>query len=61
VRGRSAAIQTGRTPDIVVVGAGAFGMWTALNLQRLGARVTVAFESWSTDIEMPVFKLVKAS
>jgi len=41
VRGRSAAIQTGRTPDIVVVGAGAFGMWTALNLQRLGARVTV--------------------
>lgn len=28
-------------PDIVVVGAGTFGMWTALNLQRLGATVTV--------------------
>lgn len=27
----------------------------------VGARVTVAFESWSTDIEMPVFKLVKAN
>jgi len=28
-------------PEVVVVGAGAFGMWTALNLQRLGARVRV--------------------
>ena len=27
--------------DIVVIGAGNFGLWTALNLQRLGARVTV--------------------
>ena len=25
----------------------------------VGARVIVAFESWSTDIEMPVFKLVQ--
>ena len=25
----------------------------------VGARVTVAFEPWSTDIEMPVFKLVQ--
>jgi glycine/D-amino acid oxidase-like deaminating enzyme len=41
VRRRSAAVQTGRSPDIVVVGAGSFGMWTALNLQRQGARVTV--------------------
>lgn len=40
-RGRSAAVQTGRSPDAVVVGAGTFGIWTALNLQRLGARVTV--------------------
>lgn len=31
----------GQAPDVVVVGAGAFGMWTALNLRRLGARVTV--------------------
>jgi sarcosine oxidase len=27
--------------NIVVIGAGAFGGWTALNLQRLGARVTL--------------------
>jgi hypothetical protein len=25
----------------------------------VGARVIVAFESWSTDIEMPVFKLMQ--
>ncbi len=29
------------SPDVVVVGVGCFGLWTALNLQRLGARVTV--------------------
>jgi len=29
------------TPHIVVVGAGAFGGWTALQLRRLGARVTL--------------------
>ena len=40
-RGWAAAVQTGRSPDIVVVGAGTFGLWTALHLQRLGARVTV--------------------
>lgn len=28
-------------PDVVVVGAGAFGGWTALHLQELGARVTM--------------------
>jgi glycine/D-amino acid oxidase-like deaminating enzyme len=28
-------------PDIAVIGAGAFGMWTALYLNRLGANVTV--------------------
>ena len=33
--------QAGRSTDVVVVGAGAFGMWTALSLVRLGARVTV--------------------
>ena len=38
---RSAAVQASGSPDVIVVGAGAFGMWTALNLQRLGARVTV--------------------
>jgi len=40
-RGEAPAVQTGRSPDVVVVGAGTFGIWTALNLQRLGARVTV--------------------
>jgi sarcosine oxidase len=27
--------------NVVVVGGGAFGGWTALNLQRMGARVTL--------------------
>ncbi|HEX3581115.1 MAG TPA: FAD-dependent oxidoreductase [Thermoanaerobaculia bacterium] len=30
-----------RKPNVVVVGAGAFGGWTALQLQRLGADVTL--------------------
>jgi sarcosine oxidase len=33
--------KSGQAPDFVVVGAGTFGMWTALNLVRLGATVTV--------------------
>lgn len=33
--------RSGQAPDVVVVGAGNFGMWTALNLVRLGATVTV--------------------
>lgn len=33
--------KSGQAPDVVVVGAGSFGMWTALNLVRLGATVTV--------------------
>ena len=28
-------------PNIIVVGAGAFGAWTSLHLQRMGARVTM--------------------
>jgi sarcosine oxidase len=45
--GRGVAPSTGapsvskRAADVVVVGAGAFGGWTALNLQRMGARVTL--------------------
>ena len=31
----------GRSPDVVVVGAGAFGGWTAYHLQRMGAQVTL--------------------
>ena len=37
----AAAGQDDPLPDVVVVGAGTFGLWTALHLQRLGARVTV--------------------
>ena len=40
VAGKDApAVHTRQTPDVAVVGAGAFGAWTALNLQRAGARV----------------------
>ena len=38
------AVVSGRPSsraNVVVVGAGAFGGWTALNLQRMGARVTL--------------------
>ncbi|MCY3545471.1 MAG: FAD-dependent oxidoreductase [Gemmatimonadetes bacterium] len=35
------AIHTRQTPDVAVVGAGAFGAWTALNLQQAGARVAL--------------------
>ncbi len=35
------AIHTRQTPDIAVVGAGAFGAWTALHLQQSGAQVTL--------------------
>ena len=34
-------VRGGQIPDVVVVGAGNFGAWTALNLQRAGARVTM--------------------
>jgi len=34
-------VRSGRSPDVLVVGAGAFGMWTALHLRRMGATVHV--------------------
>ncbi len=34
-------VRTRQTPDIAVVGAGAFGAWTALHLQQAGAQVTL--------------------
>jgi glycine/D-amino acid oxidase-like deaminating enzyme len=37
--------QTGEARRIVVVGAGAFGGWTALELRRRGARVTLV-DAW---------------
>lgn len=36
---RAPWVRTRQTPDIAVVGAGAFGAWTALNLQQSGAQV----------------------
>jgi sarcosine oxidase len=33
--------STGRPTDVVVIGAGAFGGWTAYYLRRMGARVTL--------------------
>lgn len=36
-----AILPRGTGPDVVVVGAGAFGGWTALHLQEMGARVTL--------------------
>lgn len=36
---RAAAAQTKPSPDVIVVGAGAFGGWTAYYLRQLGARV----------------------
>jgi sarcosine oxidase len=38
---RTPLVRSGQAPDVVVVGAGNFGMWTALNLQRMGAKVTL--------------------
>ncbi len=34
-------VRSGASPDIVVVGAGAWGGWTALNLRKMGAKVTI--------------------
>lgn len=39
------ALQRGAGPHVVVVGAGAFGGWTALMLRRAGARVTLV-DAW---------------
>jgi glycine/D-amino acid oxidase-like deaminating enzyme len=38
-------LPTTAAPRITVVGAGAFGSWTGLHLQRLGARVTLV-DAW---------------
>jgi sarcosine oxidase len=39
--GVARVLPTAASPDIVVIGAGAFGGWTAYYLCRLGARVTL--------------------
>lgn len=40
------AAQTSGTHDVVVVGAGAFGAWTAVQLQRRGKRVLL-LDAWA--------------
>ena len=37
--GRAPFVRSGVAPDVLVVGAGVFGLWTSLYLQRMGARV----------------------
>lgn len=44
-RGRGAVNRSDRRRHVVVVGAGAFGGWTALHLLRAGARVTL-LDAW---------------
>lgn len=43
--GGAGAARIGRSPDVVVIGAGAFGGWTAWYLRRFGARVTMV-DTW---------------
>ena len=43
--GASHAVRRAAKPRVVVVGAGAFGGWTALHLVRRGARVTL-IDAW---------------
>lgn len=38
---RAPFVRSGQIPDVVVVGGGNFGAWTALNLQRGGMQVTL--------------------
>ncbi|MDX2194339.1 MAG: FAD-dependent oxidoreductase [Gemmatimonadales bacterium] len=42
---RGPVLRRGAAPHVVVVGAGAFGGWTALSLLRRGARVTL-LDAW---------------
>jgi len=42
---RAPAVAPQRSPDIAVIGAGAFGGWTAYNLRKMGARVTLV-DTW---------------
>lgn len=38
---RAPFVRSGQAPDVCIIGAGTFGLWTALNLQRQGASVQV--------------------
>jgi glycine/D-amino acid oxidase-like deaminating enzyme len=42
---RVALRPSAKSPDIAVIGAGAFGGWTAYHLQKMGARVTL-IDTW---------------
>jgi glycine/D-amino acid oxidase-like deaminating enzyme len=42
---RAPAVITQKSPDVAVIGAGAFGGWTAYHLRKMGARVTLV-DTW---------------
>src|SRR5215813_10219885 len=42
---RAPAVVGQKSPDIAVIGAGAFGGWTAYHLRKMGARVTLV-DTW---------------
>src|SRR5215204_1010798 len=42
---RAPAVIGQKSPDIAVIGAGAFGGWTAYHLRKMGARVTLV-DTW---------------
>jgi glycine/D-amino acid oxidase-like deaminating enzyme len=42
---RAPAVVGQKSPDIAVIGAGAFGGWTAYHLRKMGARVTL-IDTW---------------
>ena len=42
---RAPAVIAQKSPDIAVIGAGAFGGWTAYHLRKMGARVTLV-DTW---------------
>jgi glycine/D-amino acid oxidase-like deaminating enzyme len=43
--GTPAIMSTSKSPSVIVVGAGAFGGWTALHLRRAGCKVTLV-DTW---------------
>jgi glycine/D-amino acid oxidase-like deaminating enzyme len=44
-RGKAPAVRRAPSPDVAVIGAGAFGGWTAWHLTRRGARVALV-DAW---------------
>ena len=42
---KAPAVVGQKSPDVAVIGAGAFGGWTAYHLQKMGAKVTL-IDTW---------------